>query len=460
MTLENNRTFISPRNQKISHIDTRSHSKDGKMTDDAYGFTYPTMASLVDAVISQEDNEFPRHQFALGCSFDNIVWQQAIGVLKNIDHTHRGQQQNDDESILFSLLQAGLVDHQPFDLPHKWSSRSIRYSAVVADRLWSLYTTEHARNDCLEAELHGLKGEVQLLMTRLLAVDRFSFDANTKVNGELKKDGDCLDRHRACLNMIADKHNASIEYISNMSNQLEMQRIALLALRENICLCNTRSDSVEAPVMLSPSLSPEPPRDPSAEPIMVTSPAPLENVTPIPVLGPSARSCCPRRVVESTTTLCLISAEEEWAIEDRLVGAWQAQGQTGVNASIPVGSGSNETSDRSCVVPVVALTPEQVATQSLEARGYRLLSVMRAVMMMPNRTVFSRLCSSDMVGGELQLVFPLAQEDFDALLSGELSAEVRPIVVSEVVWSGAMSDVDEEGEDDGWVTDRSVAGLE
>ncbi|KAF9641911.1 hypothetical protein BDM02DRAFT_3133474, partial [Thelephora ganbajun] len=337
MTLENNRTFISPRNQKISRIDTRSHSKDGKMTDDAYGFPYPTMASLVDAVISQEDNEFPRCQFASGCSFDDIVWQQAISALMNIDHTHRGSQSNDNESVLFSLLQAGLVDHQAFDLPHKWSSRGIRYSAVVADRLWSLYTAEHIRNDRLEAELHTLKGEVQLLSMRLLAIDRFSFDVNTKVNEELKKDGHRLDRHRSCLNMITDKHNASIEFISNMSSQLEIQRLGLLALHENICLCDKRSDSAEALVMSSPPLSPVFPHDPSPGPSMVVSPAPEENVTliPIPALGPSARLCCPRWVAESTTTLCLISAEEEREIEDRLVGAWQAQGQTGVRRPHP-----------------------------------------------------------------------------------------------------------------------------
>ncbi|KAF9643284.1 hypothetical protein BDM02DRAFT_3191922 [Thelephora ganbajun] len=88
MTLENNCTFISPCNQQVSCIDMRAHSKDGQMTNNAYGFAYPTMALLIDAMISQEDNKFPHCQFASGCSFDNIIWQQAIGALKNLDHTH------------------------------------------------------------------------------------------------------------------------------------------------------------------------------------------------------------------------------------------------------------------------------------------------------------------------------------------------------------------------------------
>ncbi|KAF9643804.1 hypothetical protein BDM02DRAFT_3191202 [Thelephora ganbajun] len=85
MTLENNCTFISPHNQRVSHIDTRPHHKNGKPTPDSYGFKYPTMASLVNAITTQEDNEFPRCQYTSGCSFDDIIWQQAIGALKNLD---------------------------------------------------------------------------------------------------------------------------------------------------------------------------------------------------------------------------------------------------------------------------------------------------------------------------------------------------------------------------------------
>ncbi|KAF9644003.1 hypothetical protein BDM02DRAFT_3190998 [Thelephora ganbajun] len=163
MTLENNCTFISPCHQKITHINTRPHCKDGKGTDDAYGFEYPTMTSLVDAVISQEDNEFPHHQYTSGCSFDDIVWQQAIGALKNQDHSRCGRSMADDEKVLFDLVQQGFVDHEVFDQPHKFSTRGIHYLAVVANHLWSLYKVEHIRNDRLEAKLNTLKGEVQLL---------------------------------------------------------------------------------------------------------------------------------------------------------------------------------------------------------------------------------------------------------------------------------------------------------
>ncbi|KAF9641948.1 hypothetical protein BDM02DRAFT_3194205 [Thelephora ganbajun] len=192
MTLENNRTFISPRNQKITHINAHPHCKNGKATTDSYGFEYPTMASLVDAVISQEDNEFPCRQYASGCSFDDIVWQQAIRACKNMDHNRRGRDMGDEEKVLFDLVSAGIINHQEFDELHKWLSRSIRYSAIVADHLWAMFESEHKRNDCLEQELNNLKGQMTLLNSWLLAVDRFSFDANSKVNDELRKDRERL----------------------------------------------------------------------------------------------------------------------------------------------------------------------------------------------------------------------------------------------------------------------------
>ncbi|KAF9642313.1 hypothetical protein BDM02DRAFT_3193507 [Thelephora ganbajun] len=118
------------------------------------------MASLVNTVTSQEDNSFPCHQYASGCSFDDIVWQQAIGALKNQDHSHYGRDMANDEQVLFSLVPSGLVDHEAFDQPHKFSTQSIHYSTVVANCLWALYEAEHTRNDHLEAELNTLKGEV------------------------------------------------------------------------------------------------------------------------------------------------------------------------------------------------------------------------------------------------------------------------------------------------------------
>ncbi|KAF9642544.1 hypothetical protein BDM02DRAFT_3193048 [Thelephora ganbajun] len=406
MTLVNNCTFVSPRNQKITRLDSHPHCKFGHPTKDSYGFEYPTMSSLVNAVISQVDNDFPRHQFANGCSFDDIV--------------------------LFDLVLSGLVDHQEFDEPHKWSSRNIRYSAVVADRLWSLYEAERRRNDRVEANLQVLKGQVSLLNNRLLMVDRFSFDANKKVNMELEKDG--------------DKHNVLVSFVGGHSSQLELHCRGLLSLRDKMCSCAAPESPIDGSGAAPSFSSPSTPRGgspavevESEESVVV----PPENEVPVPVPAPVIAIPAPtprRTVVESTSTLRPISEDEARAIEDRLVGAWQQQG---VDNAIPItldGSELNETSDRSCGGCVVELTQDQMGIRSPEARGYRMLSVMRAVTMMPNSTVSARLLSSDFVGGELQLVFPISQEEFDSLASGEMEAEVQLIVTTEVVRGGVEDD--------------------
>ncbi|KAF9642378.1 hypothetical protein BDM02DRAFT_3193384 [Thelephora ganbajun] len=431
MTLENNRTFISPRNQRITRLDSRPHSKFGHATKDSYGFEYPTMSSLVDAVISQVDNEFPRRQFAHGCSFDDIVWQQAIGALMNQDHTRQGRDLVDDEKVLFDLVASGLVDHQDFDEPHKWSSRSIRYSAV---------------NDRVEAELQALKGQVALLNNCLLTVDRFSFDANKKVNTELEKDGVRLNCHRSCLNTLQDKHNVLVSFVGGHSSQLELHRRGLLSRSDKMCSCaapeSLINGSGEAPSFSSPSTprGGSPAIEVESEESVVVPP---ENEIPVLIPAPVPVVPAPtphRTVVESTSTLHPISEDEARAIEDHLMGAWQQQG---ADNAIPItldGLELSETSDRSYGGRVVELTREQMGIWSPEARGYRMLSMMRAVTMMPNSTVSARLLSSDFVGGELQLVFPISQEEFDSLVSGEMEAEVRPIVSTEVVRGGVEDD--------------------
>ncbi|KAF9642585.1 hypothetical protein BDM02DRAFT_3192985 [Thelephora ganbajun] len=250
MTLENNCTFISPHNQRITHIDSCPHRKNRKATADSYGFDYPPFTSLIDTVITQEDNEFPHHQYTSGCSFDNIVWQQAIGASKNMDHNHCGCDMNDEEKVLFKLVLAGIIDHQEFDEPHKWLSHSIRYSTVVADHLWALYEAEHSRNNRLKCDLNSLKGQVTLMQSRLLAVDQYSFNANTKVNKELKKDG--------------EKHNALVLHVSNMSDQMDLFCQSLIALRGSMCTCNRPETPPVNSSSAAPSFSHSPLSSPPA----------------------------------------------------------------------------------------------------------------------------------------------------------------------------------------------------
>ncbi|KAF9645719.1 hypothetical protein BDM02DRAFT_3130869 [Thelephora ganbajun] len=320
----------------------------------------------------------------------------------------------DNERVLFNLVGASLVDPQEFNKPHKWSSRSIRYLAVVADRLWALFEAECTRNDCVEAELNVLKGQVSLLNNCLLTVDCFSFDANKKVNTELEKDG--------------DKHNTLIQFVRNHSTELELHHCSLLSLRDRMCMCNERSETPIDGSGAVPSFDTSPedscqessPLPEEVESIETPVVVPAENLIPLPVRPPLPNPHC--TVVESSTTLQVVSEEEE--TEDHIIQAWQCWGEDNVTPTTLAGLELNRSSDPSCAVPTMEVTWESLQTQSLGARGY----------------LSTRLLSSDHVGGELQLVFPISQEEFDSLLSGELEAEVHPVVVQDVVQSGAQDD--------------------
>ncbi|KAF9643315.1 hypothetical protein BDM02DRAFT_3191857 [Thelephora ganbajun] len=255
-------------------------------------------------------------------------------------------------------------------------------------------------------------------------------------------DGVRLNRHRGCLNTLQDKHNALVSFVGGHSSQLELHRRGLLSLHDRMCMCAAPESPLDgsgaAPLFSSPPSTPRPTSPAVEVEPEETTVVPLENEVLVPVLPPGPAPC--RTVVELTTTLRPISEDEARAIEDRIVGAWQRQG---ADNTIPItldGSELNKRSGPSCGGRVVELTQEQMGIRSPEARGYRMLSVMRAVTMMPNSTVSTCLLSSDFVGGELQLVFPISQEEFDSLASGEMEAEVHPVVISDVVRDGAVDD--------------------
>ena len=88
-----------------------------------------------------------RLAFGDGLVLDDILWQQAIGVERHfIEHRlARVSFWTHDEQRLARLLHRGVQDHRPIDRLMDSSTRSMRYSAVLADRLWSMLETERNR---------------------------------------------------------------------------------------------------------------------------------------------------------------------------------------------------------------------------------------------------------------------------------------------------------------------------
>ena len=60
----------------------------------------------------------------------------ASGRLEGDREKHTGPVASPDSTVLLHLLNRGLWDQQLVDAPQEASSRAIRYSAVMGERLW------------------------------------------------------------------------------------------------------------------------------------------------------------------------------------------------------------------------------------------------------------------------------------------------------------------------------------
>ena len=90
-------------------------------------------------------SDAPRRTFPDNVSVDDLLWMQAIVVQQDLMvMTHAIPNLNDDERALRRLLYEGILDWKEEDRPWNASTRSMRYSAVLTDRLWSLFQKERS----------------------------------------------------------------------------------------------------------------------------------------------------------------------------------------------------------------------------------------------------------------------------------------------------------------------------
>ncbi|KAF9642385.1 hypothetical protein BDM02DRAFT_3193368 [Thelephora ganbajun] len=103
----------------------------------SFGTEATSPLQLVEAVLSQCDEEMLRWAWDEGGSFDDQVWQQAISTLHNQDENCCSREMNNDESVLFQLIQKGIVDMSSFNKNLKGTG--VWYSAVIGDQLWAMF---------------------------------------------------------------------------------------------------------------------------------------------------------------------------------------------------------------------------------------------------------------------------------------------------------------------------------
>ena len=85
--------------------------------------------------------------WAAGCTLDDIVWHQALVTLRRLDSELRPKRKElpADQWVLYKLLRHGVVDPRPRDRAFNASTRVMRYSAAITDRVWALLDKETTR---------------------------------------------------------------------------------------------------------------------------------------------------------------------------------------------------------------------------------------------------------------------------------------------------------------------------
>ena len=77
---------------------------------------------------------------------DDQLWHQAISSVRYIEEFHRGVRSEDGSNLhLFNLIRRGLVDPEQEDKMSEATTRAMRYTAIVGERLWAMVEGERAR---------------------------------------------------------------------------------------------------------------------------------------------------------------------------------------------------------------------------------------------------------------------------------------------------------------------------
>jgi len=78
---------------------------------------------------------------------DDTLWSLALASGRHVKEVRKpaANTWTHDEQAMWHLLEGGLFDAKVHDKPWDASTRSMRYTAIMGDRLWSMYETERNR---------------------------------------------------------------------------------------------------------------------------------------------------------------------------------------------------------------------------------------------------------------------------------------------------------------------------
>ena len=109
-------------------------------------------------IVSRVDDltEYQRYrvEYLGNLVFDDLVWHQSIVSLERLQTFRGGLRADPDDAVFWQLLMRGVLDMEPEERPTDASTRAVRYSAVMGDRLWAMVQGERLRVCRLRS--HGL----------------------------------------------------------------------------------------------------------------------------------------------------------------------------------------------------------------------------------------------------------------------------------------------------------------
>ena len=99
---------------------------------------------MLGEVLLNEDLPIYEYQNA-ELTVNDQTWIGGIVGLRNLER-RRNKDMPSSDRLLFHQLRLGLIDPRPsYDNPKDTTTRAMRYSALLVERLWTMVDREHAR---------------------------------------------------------------------------------------------------------------------------------------------------------------------------------------------------------------------------------------------------------------------------------------------------------------------------
>jgi len=146
---------------------------------------------------------------------DDTLWSLALASGCHVKEVRKpaARTWTHDERAMFHLLEGGLFDARAQDKPWDASTRSMRYTAVMGDRLWLMYETERAQvgvsykfsflvrelietqGDHLERDMWDVSAKMDTLYQRMQELHNGAVTQDAYVDGELDAQHQRSDHH-------------------------------------------------------------------------------------------------------------------------------------------------------------------------------------------------------------------------------------------------------------------------